>query len=186
MRRALTLFGVTILAAGALAAVAAAKEMSVSLGSGGPTTMDPGDPWNADLLVHGEPEILAEATPGISIRGPNGEERTFDARATGRRAADGQLIYRVTVTFPSDGRWSYQLLDGVTERAYEGGTVLVGDAASAPADDEAAPRAPSPAPATAGDDSFPLWPLLGGLLAAGIAAVVAVGLVRRGRPAPEL
>jgi hypothetical protein len=183
MLRALTLFGLALLAAAALSTAAAAKEMSVSLTAGGPASMDPGEPWTADLLVHGDPDILAEATPGVSIRGPGGEERTFPARATGKRAADGQLIYRTTVTFPSEGRWTYQLLDGVTERAYEGGIVMVGDVASAPAGGD--PASPTPVAAAAEDDSFPLWPLLGGLIAAGLAAIVAVALVRRGRLAPE-
>lgn len=194
MRRASTLFGVAILA-GALATAAAAKEMSVSLSGGAPVKMDPGEPWNASLLVHGEPDILGEATPGISIRSSGGEERTFPARATGRRAPDGQLIYRVTVVFPSEGRWTYQLLDGVSERAYEGGLVTVGEPAAsaapqapaspAPSAAPQAPASPAPAAATAGDDSFPLWPLAGGLLAAAAAALAAVVLVRRGRLAAE-
>lgn len=182
MRRALTLFGVAILA-GALATAAAAKEMSVSLSGGAPVKMDPGEPWNANLLVHGEPDLLAEATPGISIRSSGGEERTFPARPTGRRAPDGQLIYRVTVVFPSEGRWTYQLLDGLSDRAYQGGLVTVGEPAASAAPQ--APVSPAPAAATAGDDSFPLWPLAGGLLAAAAAALVAVALVRRGRLAAE-
>ena len=175
MRRLLTATALTLLAAAALAAAAAAKEMSVSLAAG-PPSLGPGEPWNAELLVHGEPDMLAEATPGITIRnGASGEGRTFGAKATGKRAPDGQLVYRARVVFPSDGRWSYALVDGVTDREYDAGTVQIGEPATAPA----TPANPAPAPAaSAADDgrSFPAWPLvLGGVLlvaAAGTALVV--------------
>jgi hypothetical protein len=185
MRRLLTALALGLVAVAVLAGPAAAKEMSVSLSGGGPpSNTDPGEPWNARLLVHGEPDILAEATPGIFIRNDDtGETRTFDARRTGRRAADGQLIYRVRVVFPSEGGWSYTLIDGVTDRAYEGSYVQVGDA---PPAEEAAPETsrPSPAAAPADDDSFPLWPVLGGIGAFVLAAGAAVVVLRQRRPQP--
>jgi hypothetical protein len=174
MKRTVTMLVLAALGAAVLAGGAVAKEMSVALAAA-PPALGPGEPWRAQLLVHGEPDVLAEATPGISIRGPGGEERTFTARSTGKRAADGQLLYAATVVFPAEGRWSYQLLDGITERAYEGGFVRVGDGTT-PA---AAPAVP--AQAAAPDDAFPLWPLLGALLVVGVAAVGAVVLVRRSR-----
>lgn len=183
MRRLLTAAALTLVAVAALAGPASAKDMSVSLSGGGPpSNIDPGEPWNARLLVHGEPDILAEATPGITIRNDDtAASRTFDARPTGERAPDGQLIYRVRVVFPSEGGWSYTLVDGVTDRAYEGGYVQVG---KAPA--EAAPEAsrPSPAAAPASDDSFPLWPVLGGIGAFVLAAAGALVAVRQRRPQP--
>jgi hypothetical protein len=184
MRRLLIATALTLVALAALAGPAAGKDMSVSLSGGGPpSNIDPGEPWNARLLVHGEPEILAEATPGITIRNDDtGETRTFDARRTGKRAPDGQLIYRVRVVFPSEGGWSYTLIDGVTDRAYEGSYVQVGDAPPA----EAAPETsrPSPAAAPADDDSFPLWPVLGGIGAFLLAAGAALVVVRQRRPQP--
>lgn len=192
MKRTMTAFALAAIAAATLTGAAAAKEMSVALASS-PPTLGPGEPWNAKLLVHGVPEMLAEATPGITIRGPGGEERAFTARRTGKRAADGQLLYAARVVFPSEGRWSYQLLDGVTDRAYEGGIVTIGDATvpaaapNAPAGEAApAPKgAPAQAPVRTGaatsDGAFPVWPLLGGLLLVGVAAGGALVLVRRSR-----
>ena len=181
MRRLLTATGLALVVAGALAGAAAAKEMSVGLAAG-PPTLDPGEPWNAQLLVHGEPDILKEATPSITIDNGNGEQRTFAAKATGKRAPDGQLLYRVRVVFPSEGRWAYELSDGVTDRAYEGGHVMVGSPA------EAAPSAPSrPEAATApvdDDTSLPAWPfILGGV--ALVLAAAGLALARRHRVQPS-
>jgi len=183
MRRLLTATALTLVALAAVAGPAAAKEMSVSLSGGGPpSNMDPGEPWNVRLLVYGEPDMLAQATPGISIRnGDSGETKTFDARRTGKRAPDGQLIYRARVIFPSEGGWTYTLIDGVTDRAYEGGYVQVGDAPA-----EAAPEAsrPTPAAAPADDGSFPVWPVLAGVGAFLLAAAAALVVVRQRRPQP--
>lgn len=181
MRRLLTATGLTLVLAAALAATAVAKEMSVALGAG-PPTLDAGEPWNAELLIHGEPDVLKHATPGITIDNGNGEQRTFTAKPTGKRASDGQLLYRVRVAFPSDGRWTYELVDGISDRAYEGGHVTVGSPAS-----EAAPSAPSrpeAAAASADDDSsLPSWPFIVGGVAFLLAAVgVALALRHRVQP----
>jgi hypothetical protein len=171
MRRLLTATALTLVIAAAFAATAAAKEMSVALAAG-PPTLDAGEPWSAELLIHGEPDILREATPGITIDNGSGEQRTFTAKPTGKRAPDGQLIYRVRVAFPAEGRWTYELIDGVSDRAYEGGQLTVGSPAS-----EAAPSAPSrpeTAAARADDDSsLPSWPFI----VAGVAFVLAAGIL---------
>ncbi|MBD0290501.1 MAG: hypothetical protein ICV74_04525 [Thermoleophilia bacterium] len=178
----LTALALAVTAAAAITSAAAAKEMSVSISSGGPSPTDPGEPWRAELLVHGEPDILAEATPGITIEGPGGATRTFAAKPTGTQAPDGQLVYRVNVVFPSEGRWHYTLVDGVTERAYEGGYVQVGTpAAAAPT---ASPREPSPAAAATGEDDFPVWPLISGLLVVGLIGAGSILVLRRGGPSP--
>ena len=52
MRRFLTSLFLVALAAVALATAASAKDMSVGLASG-PPTLESGQPWNAELLVHG-------------------------------------------------------------------------------------------------------------------------------------
>jgi hypothetical protein len=170
MRRVLTVTLLTLLAAAALATTAAAKEMSVALSGGPPSDPPgPGGSWDAELLVHGEPDILSQATPGISIfNRSTGEEQNYAAKATGKKAADGQLLYRVHVVFPTAGLWDYTLIDGVTDRAYEGGTIQIGEPAM--------PTPATPPAQTAADDSsgVPVWPFaLGGaalLLAAGAAA----------------
>lgn len=169
MRRIGTALVLVLVAAGVLALPAAAKEMSVSLAAG-PTVKVPGDPWNAQLLVHGEPDILKEATPSITIDDGAGNVKTFAAKATGEHAADGQLIYETRVVFPTEGRWTYTVSDGVTDRAYEGGSVQIGAPATAP---------PVPASEPASAPSFP-WPAIVGLALAFAAAGGAL-FVRRHR-----
>jgi hypothetical protein len=164
-----------------LAPAAAAKEMSVSLASG-PPTLGPGEPWTAELLVHGEPDILNEARPGITLTSSGtGETKTFVARPTGKHAPDGQLIYRARVVIEEAGRWRWGLFDGVTDRLYEGGLVQVGKPAGEVRGGPASE--PGVAPVASGDGGTPGWPfvLAGGVLVLlGAAAVLA----RRARPQP--
>jgi hypothetical protein len=179
MRRLLIATTLTLLVAAGLAVTAAAKEMSVALASG-PPSLGPGEPWNAELLIHGEPAILKEATPGIIVRADSGETRTFSARSTGKRAADGQLLYRARVVFPSEGRWSYTLIDGISERQYEGGHVTIGNAERAPA---GGTGRPDPMAAPAGDASPPAWPfIVGGVAFLLAAAAAALALRNRLHP----
>ena len=172
MRRFLTTFVLGLVAVASLTGVASAKEMSVALASG-PPSLDPGEPWNAELLVHGEPAMLKAAVPGITFTNDEtGETRTFAARSTGERAADGQLVYRARVVLHEEGRWQWGLVDGVTDRLYEGGLVQVGEPAATPTP---APSA-DPAAVSTGDDSLPAWPLAAGaavllLLLGGVAAL---------------
>ncbi|MDQ3891217.1 MAG: hypothetical protein M3312_11805 [Actinomycetota bacterium] len=156
--------------------------MSVSISSSGPSRTNAGKAWPVKLLVHGESDMLAEATPGIAIDGPGGAKQTFAAKRTGRRAPDGQLVYRVEVVFPSNGRWHYTIVDGVTDRAYEGGYVQVGP----PATPASATKPPAPSLAGAGTDDahFPFWPLVFGILAVGLTAAASLLALRRGRPSP--
>jgi len=174
MRRALTLIGLTLAAAGVFAAVAQAKDMSVGLAESAPTALASGEDWNAQLLVHGEPAMLREATPSIRITNTvSGASEDVAAEKTAKKAADGQMIYAAAVAFPSDGVWRYSLIDGVTDREYEGGTIQVGTPAAAAS---AAPSTPAPAvPATTDDGGgSPVWPLLAGgallLVLAGLGA----------------
>lgn len=164
-----------------LAPAAAAKEMSVSLSSS-PPTLDPGEPWTADLLVHGEPDIVREATPGIMFtNNGTGETHTFTGRPTGKRAPDGQLLYRARVVIEEAGRWQWGLVDGVTDRLYEGGLMVVGNPA---AESPSAPASgPTVAPAASDDGGTPAWPfvLVGGIV---LLLGVAAALARRGRLQP--
>jgi hypothetical protein len=170
MRRTTTTFVLALVAAGTLALPAAAKELSVSLAAG-PTVSEPGDPWSAQLLVHGEPEMLKQATPSVTIDNGSGTVETFAAKPTGERAADGQLIYQTRVVFPSEGTWRYTISDGLSDRAYEGGSIRIGEPAAAPA----------PATATDAETAPPfLWPLVIAL-AVVFAAAGAALVVRRHR-----
>jgi hypothetical protein len=182
MRRTLIFLGLALATAAALASAATAKEMSVSISSSGPSRTEAGKRWPVKLLVHGESDMLAEATPGITIDGPGGARQTFAARKTGRRAPDGQLVYRVQVAFPSNGRWHYTIVDGVTDRAYEGGYVQVGSPATpAPA---TKPPAASFAAAGSDDGDFPVWALVFGIFAVGLTGAASLLALRRGRPSP--
>lgn len=178
MRRLLSATILVLLAAAALATAASAKEMSVSLGSGPPADPPgPGGTWTADLLVHGEPDILSQATPGISIRNTDsGDTETYAGKPTGKKAPDGQLLYRVNVVFPSEGLWRYSLNDGVTDREYEGGTIQIGEPAVAP---PSQPEVVSPASEGA---PLPVWPFaLGGSLLL-LGAAGAAFAIRHRRP----
>jgi hypothetical protein len=179
MRRALALTGLTLAAAAVLAATAQAKDMSVALAESAPAALAEGEDWNASLLIHGEPQMLQEATPSIRITNTvSGATEDVAATRTSAKAADGQMIYAATVSFPSAGVWRYALIDGVTDREYEGGTIQVGTPAAAAS---AAPSAPAPAaPATTDNGGgSPIWPLLaGGALLLALAGLGAFAVTR--------
>jgi hypothetical protein len=68
-----------------------------------------GAAWNTDITVlqHGETP-LSGLQPTVTIRNvSSGESKTFAAKPTGR---DG--VYTVSVTFPSAGKWTYEVYDG--------------------------------------------------------------------------
>ncbi len=156
----------------ALAGPAAAKEMSVSLANA-PTGSKPGDEWTAQLLVHGEPALLKQAAPSVTIRGgPDGRKHTFPAKPTGKRAADGQLVYEAVVVFPTGGTWVYELSDGFSDRTYEGGSVSVRETGS------------QSAPAASGDETgaSAVWPFALGAALFFAAAGGVVVLKRRVQP----
>jgi hypothetical protein len=72
-----------------------------------PEGAKPGEPWVVDMkiLQHGRTP-LEGVHPSITII--NGDARqTFNAKATKEPG-----VYRVSVTFPTTGLWSYQVDDG--------------------------------------------------------------------------
>ena len=128
--------------------------------------------------------MLAEATPSITISNTDsGETQTFAAEPLKGRAADGQLRYEAAVVFPSEGTWRYTLVDGVTDREYEGGTVQVGTPTAAPASIESQSQAVV-APAGGDDGGFPAWPLAVGLTTALVLGAIGAFRLRRRGPEP--
>lgn len=171
MRRFVGSLFIALVAAAVLSGTAAAKEGGVELSST-PAGMSSGDPWTPELrLVGDEPELLAQARPGITIRNVDtGATRTFDATPT----ADPH-VWNVRVVFPSGGWYGVEAFDGATGRSYPiGGEWLI----STP---KGAPAAPAPSSDTTAGGSFPVWPVTGGALAFFLAAFGATLFLRRQR-----
>jgi hypothetical protein len=172
MRRLLSVLVLSVLAAGAVSGAALAKEGGVELSST-PVGKAPDEPWTPTLrLVEGSPELLAQAKPGIAVRNvETGERLAFDARPS-----DNPRVYDVRVVFPEAGWYTVEAYDGITGRAYEiGGQWLIEAPDAAPAG--------GPAKPTAGEGSFPVWPVSAGgavLLLAALGAGLFLGRQRLG------
>ena len=176
MRRTVTIFTLALLAAAALSTAALAKEGGVELSSV-PTGINPGEPWTTDLvLVEGPPELLAQAKPGIQITSlDTGEQIDYPAAA-----GKGDGVYTVDVVFPEAGTWAYSAYDGITGRMYEFPAVEI----TGPTVVAKPPVAATKSPSSAGD-TFPVWPLVGGLTAFAVAAAAAGLLIRRRQLRPS-
>jgi len=114
-----------------------------------PAGVQPGDPWDVNITVlqHGRTP-LEDVQPTLTIR--NGDSsKTFDAKPT-----DKPGVYAASVTFPSAGRWTYEVNDGfITQQPHTFPAVQIGDPVSAPA-----------AATTTDDGGVNLtWLLLGGV-----------------------
>ena len=139
-------------------------------GSGGFATVgvspmppdDAGTPWNVNLKVlqHGRTP-LDGVVPMITIRNAStGETKSFTATPTGTSG-----MYRATVTFPSNGTWTYEINDGFTQTHTFAPVTLSGDG---------------------GDSSAPIW-AISGAVALGMALLAGLVLfARRRRPRPDL
>jgi hypothetical protein len=126
-----------------------------------PSGTQPGEPWVVDMTVlqHGRTP-LEGVQPKLTIT--NGDaRRTFAAKAT-----DKPGVYRVSVVFPTAGRWTYQVDDGfVTGVPHTFPPVEIGAPASA-------------ASTTTSDDGGPnLFWLVPGI----VLLLAAGGLLLRGR-----
>ncbi len=131
-----------------------------------PAGTEPGKPWNVEMTVlqHGRTP-LEGLSPSVTII--NGDAReTFAAKETSKPG-----VYRVAVTFPTAGKWSYEVDDGfISGQPHTFAPVQIGAPASAPA-----------AATTTADDGGPslVW-LIGGLALLAAAAGLLV-FSRRGR-----
>ena len=176
MRRIVTAALFALLAAGLVATAAQAKEANVELSST-PAGIHPGDPWNPTITVWLEGDMrAASSAPTLTIIDLDTNAKTsFEGTPTGEPGR-----YSVEVVFPEAGLWTYRVVDPNTERTYGFPAVYLTDA-PAPVE-AAAPSAPKEIVApVAGSGSFPLWPVLGGSLAALLAAALGVALSRPAR-----
>jgi len=194
---------IAAIAAGALfyqAGVASAGCMATVGLAPPPQGIAPGTTWSAEITVlqHGVQPLpnAKTAQPTLTIvNTENGTERTFAARHTNDPA-----VYVAEVVFPAAGNWRYEVFDDFTSEgghpvpcaqthtfaAVDVGGPVSGGSTTPPSSGEPAPAPAQPVPAAAsGDDgSFPVWPVVGAVLA-GLAAIAASLLVlrrRRGRP----
>jgi hypothetical protein len=149
MRRSLTVFALALVAVAALASAALAKEGGVELSST-PFGTPPGGSWTPTLTLIDINGRLPNAKPMLRLANlGTGEQTDFAARPTG---TPGQ--YDLSVVFPTEGRYSYTVTDGVTDREYTYPPVrIVGS-------ETVVPRPPT----ASGGDAFPIWaPITGGI-----------------------
>ena len=200
MRRIL----IAVLAAGALyqAGVASAGCMATVGLAPPPQGIAPGTTWSAEITVlqHGVQPLpnAKTAQPTLTIvNTTTGAEQTFAARRTKDPA-----VYVANVVFPAAGSWRYEVYDDFsswggkpapcaqthTFAAVDVGGPAGGGSPTPPSSSEPAPTPAQPVPsASTGDDgSFPVWPVVGAVLA-GLAAIAAsLLLVRRRRGHSEV
>ena len=149
MRHSLFALVLGVLAATMLATTALAKDGGLELSST-PYGTPPGGTWTTGIrLIDVDGRLPADAQPSITLTNlGTGERQTFRARPTGEPGR-----YTVAVVFPSAGRYSYTVSDGLTDREYMFPPVRIVGAEPA-----------VPVPSAGGDGSFPVWAAaLGGL-----------------------
>ncbi len=169
-----------------------------------PDGIGPGATWTAEMTVlqHGVTPLpnAKTARPKLTIvNDETGVRRTFVARGT-----KDPTVFVAEVVFPTRGSWRYEVFDDFTSwngepapcaQTHTFATVSVGSPAGGgtPAPPKGTPAPSQPAEPVAAattepDGSFPLWPVLGGALAALAALSVSVAVLRRRRAAraPEV
>lgn len=200
MRRIL----IAAIAAGALyqAGVASAGCMATVGLAPPPQGIAPGTTWSAEITVlqHGVQPLpnAKTAQPTLTIvNTETGAEQTFVAQRTKDPA-----VYTAQVVFPAAGSWRYEVFDDFTSEGGEPvpcaqthtfaavnvGGPAGGGSQTPPSSGEPtpAPAQPVPAAASADDGGFPVWPVVGALLAGLAAIAAALVLVRRHRRDPEV
>jgi hypothetical protein len=196
MRRIL----IAAIAAGALyqAGVASAGCMATVGLAAPPQGIAPGTTWSAEITVlqHGVRPLpnAKTAQPTLTIvNTETGRQQTFVAQRTNDPA-----VYVADVVFPAAGTWRYEVFDDFTSwggepapcaqthtfAAVDVGGPAGGGSQTPPSSAEPAPAQAVPAAASGDDGGFPVWPVVGAVLA-GLAAVATSLLLlhrRRGRP----
>jgi len=163
MRRSLPFLLVLLVLGLVVPAVAGAGGWATAGLSSTPEGVAPGQPWKVDITVlqHGRTP-LEGLQPVVRIRSGD-TVREFAAAPTGKTG-----VYRAEVTFPSAGRWDYEVLDGfINEVPHTFPAVQIGDGTTVAA-------APAGQSAPAADDG---GIAAGWLVAAGAALLLAAGVL---------
>jgi hypothetical protein len=175
MKRLVLTFVLAVLGLAAAAAPALAKEAAVELTST-PAGIGRDEPWTPEVFVFSGHDAVAGAEAGPPVLTIRKGGKEIDYVGTLVRTEGEARFYDVRVIFPEAGTWRYTVTDPVSGREYQFPPVAI----EAPV--AAAPVAePSdPVPVAGGSDSFPLWPVTGGILGALALVAVAGAYVRRG------
>ena len=153
-----------------------------------PAGIAPGTTWTAELTVlqHGVNALpnASTARPTLTIvNAETGATRTFVAHGT-----KNPEVFVADVVFPTAGSWRYEVYDDFTSgdsqavpcaQSHTFAAVTVGGPAGGGTPSGPKPAAPVPAAVSGGGDGFPVWPVLGGVLAA-LALSAGLLLLRRG------
>ena len=153
-----------------------------------PAGIAPGTTWAAELTVlqHGVNALpnANTARPTLTIvNAETGATRTFVARGT-----KNPEVFVADVVFPTAGSWHYEVYDDFTSdgsqpvpcaQTHTFAAVTVGGPAGGGTPSGPKPAAPVPAAVSGGGDGFPVWPVVGGVLAA-LALSAGLLLLRRG------
>ena len=125
MRRVLLAVGLLLV----LAPAAQAGGWATVTLSSTPAGVQPGKTWGVDVTVlqHGRTPLV-DVKPTLTIRGADGP-KTFVAKPTGKPG-----VYAASVTFPSAGKWTYEVNDGfITQQPHTFPAVQIGEPVRAPA-----------------------------------------------------
>ncbi len=157
-----------------------------------PQGIAPGTTWSAELTVlqHGvQPLPNADtARPTLTIvNTKTGEQQTFVAKQTKDPA-----VFVANVVFPAAGSWRYEVYDDFSSdgggpvpcaQTHTFSAVTIGGGGPAGGGEPPSPTPVDPLPtvSSAGGSGFPVWPVVGGALAALAALAVSVALLRRRR-----
>ncbi len=160
-----------------------------------PQGIAPGTTWAAELTVlqHGVRPLPNAATARPTVTIVNTETaatQTFVARPTKDPA-----VFVADVVFPAAGSWRYEVYDDFSSwggeaapcaQTHSFAAVTIGGAAGGgtPQGPAGAEPVPVVATTTAGE-GFPLWPVIGGVLAALAAIAVSAAVLRRRRGGRE-
>lgn len=175
MRRS-TIGLLTMLVVLSVVGTAVAKENGVELGSS-PTGLGPGEPWDVTLQVFADPDALVKAgPPTLTVRNSAGSERQYQTKELPGEPGG----YAATVVFPEEGTYTYTIVEHVTGRTYEYDPVVIETPTVAPTAGGSGDS--QPIAASASDDGFPLWPVLGGSFGLALVAAGLTVFLRRHRP----